>query len=291
VIAGIDLGGTQARVAVARSDGRITAVRKVHTAELGRPEVFVRWAADALDELRGREKVRAIAIGSPGPIDLKRGVLVNPPNLHGWRNVPLRDQLGELTGAKVFLENDADMAGLGEFHQGAGQGSRNMVYITWSTGVGSGLIVDGRLYQGSHGTAGEFGHTILDPTGPLCTCGQRGCLEQLAAGHGIASQAGRPALEVFADAARGEPQAKMIVTKAAVYMGLGLINITNVMDPDVIVIGGGIVQSWSLVEGVLKETLASSPFIKPARRPKLRRARLGDRAGLTGAVAWARANR
>jgi glucokinase len=291
VLAGIDLGGTQARVAVARSDGRITAIRKVHTAELGRPEAFVRWAADALDALRGREKVRAIAIGSPGPIDLKRGVLVNPPNLHGWRNVPLRDQVAELTGAKVFLENDADMAGLGEYHQGAGRGSRNMVYITWSTGVGSGLIVDGKLYQGSHGTAGEFGHTILDPTGPLCTCGQRGCLEQLAAGHGIASQAGRPALEVFAAAARGEPQARMIVTKAAVYMGLGLINITNVMDPDVIVIGGGIVQSWSLVEGVLKETLASSPFIKPARRPKLRRARLGDRAGLTGAVEWARANR
>lgn len=291
MLAGIDLGGTQARVAVARSDGRIIAIRKVHTAELAGPEAFVHWAAEALDELRGREKVRAIAIGSPGPIDLRRGVLVNPPNLHGWRNVPLRDRLAELTGAKVYLENDADMAGLGEFHQGAGRGSRNLVYITWSTGVGSGLIVDGRLYQGSHGTAGEFGHTILDPTGPLCTCGQRGCLEQLAAGHGIAAQAGKPALEVFADAARGEPQAKMIVSKAAVYMGLGLINITNVMDPDVIVIGGGIVQSWSLVEGVLRETLASSPFIKPARRPKLRRARLGDRAGLTGAVEWARANR
>ena len=291
MLAGIDLGGTQARVAVARSDGRIIAIRKVHTAELAGPEAFVHWAAEALDELRGREKVRAIAIGSPGPIDLRRAVLVNPPNLHGWRNVPLRDRLAELTGAKVYLENDADMAGLGEFHQGAGRGSRNLVYITWSTGVGSGLIVDGRLYQGSHGTAGEFGHTILDPTGPLCTCGQRGCLEQLAAGHGIAAQAGKPALEVFAAAARGEPQAKMIVSKAAVYMGLGLINITNVMDPDVIVIGGGIVQSWSLVEGVLRETLASSPFIKPARRPKLRRARLGDRAGLTGAVEWARANR
>lgn len=291
MLAGIDLGGTQARVAVARSDGRIIAIRKVHTAELAGPEAFVHWAAEALDELRGREKVRAIAIGSPGPIDLRRGVLVNPPNLHGWRNVPLRDRLAELTGAKVYLENDADMAGLGEFHQGAGRGSRNLVYITWSTGVGSGLIVDGRLYQGSHGTAGEFGHTILDPTGPLCTCGQRGCLEQLAAGHGIAAQAGKPALEVFADAARGEPQAKMIVSKAAVYMGLGLINITNVMDPDTIVIGGGIVQSWSLVEGVLRETLASSPFIKPARRPKLRRARLGDRAGLVGAVEWARANR
>lgn len=291
MLAGIDLGGTQARVAVARSDGRITAIRKVHTAELEGPDAFVEWVGDALDRLRGRERVRALAIGSPGPIDLARGVLVNPPNLRGWRNVPLRDRLATVTGAKVLLENDANLAGLGEFHQGAGKGSRNLVYITWSTGIGAGLVVEGKLYHGSHGTAGEFGHTVLDPTGPLCTCGQRGCLEQLAAGHGIAAQAGRPALDVFADAGSGEPQARMIVSKAAVYMGLGLINITNVMDPDVIVIGGGIVQSWELVERVLRETLASSPFIKAARRPKLRRARLGDRAGLVGAVEWARANR
>jgi glucokinase len=291
VLAGIDLGGTQARVAVARSDGRILAARRVHTAELGGPGAFVEWAADALERLRGTERIRTLAIGSPGPIDLRRGLLVNPPNLHGWRNVPLRDMLAELTGAKVLLENDANLAGLGEFHQGAGRGSRNLAYVTWSTGVGSGLIVDGRLYQGSHGTAGELGHTILDPDGPLCTCGQRGCLEQLAAGHGIAAQAGKPALEVFADAGRGDPQARLVVRRAAVYMGLGLINVTNFLDPDLIVIGGGIVQSWALVAGVLRDTLASSPFIKPARRPKLRRARLGDRAGLTGAVEWARANR
>src|SRR5205085_7377492 len=110
VLAGIDLGGTQARVAVARSDGRITAVRKVHTPDLGGPGPFVEWAAETLDRLRGREKVRAIAIGSPGPIDLRRGVLVNPPNLRGWRNVPLRDQLEAATGAKVLLENDANLA-------------------------------------------------------------------------------------------------------------------------------------------------------------------------------------
>ena len=291
MIAGIDLGGTQVRAAVARSDGRILAARKARTPDLRGPEGFVAWAARTLEALRGRERITSIAVGSPGPIDQRRGVLVNPPNLPGWHNVSLVELLGGATGAAVHLENDANLAGLGEFHQGAGRGSRNLVYITWSTGVGSGLIIDGRLYSGSHGSAGELGHTILEPDGPLCTCGQRGCLEQLAAGHGIAAQTGRPAVEVFAAAGRGEPEARMVVSRAAVYMGLGIINITNVMDPDVIVIGGGIVQSWGLVQGVLRETLAGSPFIKPARRPKLRRARLGDRAGLVGAVEWARANR
>src|SRR5215472_12936725 len=193
MIAGIDLGGTQARVALSRSDGRIVAVRKVHTPDLGGPAGFVAWVTKTLDALRGGQKVTSIAIGSPGPIDLKRGVLVNPPNLHGWRNVPLSDLLGATTGAAVHLANDADLAAVGEFHHGAGQGVRKMVYVTWSTGVGSGLIIDGKLYRGAHGTAGELGHTILDPDGPLCTCGQRGCLEQLAAGHGIASQTGRSA--------------------------------------------------------------------------------------------------
>lgn len=291
MIAGIDLGGTQARVALARSDGRIEAVRKVHTPDLKGPQGFIEWAARTLDGLRGTHKLTSIAVGSPGPIDLRRGVLVNPPNLHGWRNVALERLLAEATGAHVHLANDADLAAVGEFHHGAGRGSRNMVYVTWSTGIGSGLIIEGRLYRGAHGTAGEFGHTIIDPDGPLCTCGQRGCLEQLAAGHGIASQTGHAALEIFAAAGRGEAQAKMVVTRAAVYMGLGLINLTNLVDPDVIVIGGGIVQSWGLVQGVLRETLAGSPFIKPMRRPKLRRARLADRAGLVGAVEWARSNR
>lgn len=291
MIAGIDLGGTQARVAVARSDGRIVAVRKVHTPDLKGPQGLVDWAAQTIDGLRGTQRVTSIAVGSPGPIDLKRGVLVNPPNLHGWRSVPLEKMLGAATRASVHLANDADLAAVGEFHHGAGRGTQNMVYITWSTGVGSGLIIDGKLYRGSHGTAGELGHTIIDPDGPLDTCGQRGCLERFAAGHSIATDTGRAASEVFAAAARGEAESQMVVSKAAVYMGIGLINVTNLIDPEVIVIGGGIVQSWTLVQGVLREMLASSPFIKPARRPKVRRARLGDRAGLVGAVEWARQNR
>src|SRR6266850_2999269 len=290
MLAGIDLGGTQVRVALARSDGQLTASFKTSTPLLGSPQRVVEWAAAEIERHRGREKVRSIAIGAPGPIDIKRGVLVNPPNLPGWRNVPLAAMLSRATGAKVHLANDADMAGLGEFHHGAGRGTRNMMYITWSTGVGGGLIIDGKLHRGGHGTAGEVGHMIIDPNGPLDNCGQRGCLEAFVGGANLARETGHTAAELFAAAARGDKHARMVVERASRYMGIALISLTNVIDPEMFVIGGGVSRSWALVEPTIVETLHSSPFIKPARRPRVRRARLGDRAGQVGAVEWARIN-
>src|SRR6266576_1441285 len=219
MLAGIDLGGTQVRVALARSDGRLVASIKTKTPLLPTAQDMVDWAAAEIDRHRGREKVRSITIAAPGPIDLKRGVLVNPPNLP-WQNAPLVAMMSRATGANVHLANDADMAGLGEFHHGAGRGSRNMVYITWSTGVGGGLIIDGNLHSGAHGTAGAIGHMVVDPDGPLDNCGQRGCLEAMASGTAIARDTGRPAAELFAEAARGDRQARIVVERAARYMGI-----------------------------------------------------------------------
>ena len=290
MIAGIDLGGTQVRLAVARSDGRITGSEKAKTPMLGGPRGLAAWAASAAERLGVSRKLKSAAIGAPGPIDHRRGVLVNPPNLPGWRNVNLTELLGQSLGCPVYLENDAQLAGLGEFHQGAGRGTTNMVYITWSTGVGGGLIVGGNLYSGSHGTAGEIGHMIMDPDGPLDGCGQRGCLEAFAGGNMLSKQTGHAAIELFRAAAEGDQQARMVVSRAARYMGYALINLTNLVDADMVVIGGGVARgSWSLVQPTLLEVLRGSPFIKPARRPRLRRARLGDRAGQVGAVEWARA--
>jgi len=289
MLAGIDLGGTQVRVALARSDGRLFASVKTRTPLLATAQAMVEWAAAEIDRHRGRDKVRSITIAAPGPIDVKRGVLVNPPNLP-WQNVPHAAMMARATGAKVQLANDADMAGLGEFHHGAGQGTKNMVYITWSTGVGGGLIIDGKLHRGAHATAGEVGHMIIDPNGPLDNCGQRGCLEAFVSGTALARQTGRPAAELFAEAARGNRSAQMAVEQAARYMGIALISLTNVLDPEMFVIGGGVSRSWGLIQPTMLATLRSSPFIKPARRPRLRRARLGDRAGQVGAVEWARIN-
>src|ERR1700686_3292174 len=285
MLAGIDLGGTQVRVALARSDGNLIASVKTKTALLGSPQALVDWAAAEIDRHRGREKVRSITIAAPGPIDLKRGVLVNPPNLP-WKNVPLAAMLARATGAKVHLANDADMAGLGEFHHGAGRGTRNMVYITWSTGVGGGMMIDGKLHRGGHGTAGEIGHMVIDPNGPLDTCGQRGCLEAFVGGANLARETGHTAAELFGAAAQGNAHARMVVERAARYMGIALISLTNVIDPEMFVIGG-----WGARrEPAIAKTPPSSPFTKPARRPRVRRARLGDRAGQVGAVEWARIN-
>ena len=288
MIAGIDLGGTQVRLAIARSDGRIVRSTKTRTAPLKTPAGLVAWASAQINRLSPSDPVTRVGIGAPGPIDAAGGVLVNPPNLLGWSNVPLSALLSSAIGCPVRLENDANLAALGEFHQGAGRGTRNLVYVTWSTGVGAGLILDGRLYSGSHGTAGEVGHMIIDPNGPLDGCGQRGCLEAFVGGHMLAKHTGESASELFTAAEAGDREALKIVTDAARYMGLALINLTNLADPDVIVMGGGVTQSWKLIGPILSETLRSSPFIQPARRPKLRRARLGDRAGTVGAVEWAR---
>src|SRR5438477_9308926 len=220
MLAGIDLGGTQVRVALARSDGQLVGSFKTETPLLGTPQRMVAWAATEIERNRGREKVTSITIAAPGPIDIKKGVLVNPPNLPGWRNVPLADLLRRATGARVHVANDADMAGLGEFHRGAGQGTRNMVYITWSTGVGGGLIIDGKLHRGAHGTAGEVGHMIIDPDGPLDNCGQRGCLEAFISGTALARETGHTAAELFAAAAAGDRQARSVVEQAARYMGI-----------------------------------------------------------------------
>ena len=288
MIAGIDLGATQVRLAIARSDGRIVATTRNRTTVLRTPRRVAEWVADQVGRLTEGEPLRSVGVGAPGPTEPVRGVLVNPPNLPGWTNVPLAALLREVLGCPVYLENDANLAAVGEFHHGAGRGSDTMVYITWSTGVGAGLILGGRLFSGAHGAAGEVGHMILDPAGPLDSCGQRGCVEVYCGGNSLARETGEAASDLFEQAASGDARAADRVRKAATTMGYALINVANLFDPEVIVMGGGVTRSWRQVAPVMEEVLRSSPFVKPARRPRLRRARLADRAGLVGAVEWAR---
>jgi glucokinase len=288
MIAGIDLGATQVRLAVARPDGRIVATTRNRTAALRTPRRVAAWVADQVGRLTEGQPLQVVGVGAPGPTEPVRGVLVNPPNLLGWTNVPLAALLREVLGCPVHLENDANLAAVGEYHQGAGRGSRTMVYITWSSGVGAGLILDGRLFSGAHGAAGELGHMILDPNGPIDSCGQPGCVEVYCGGSALARQTGEATSDLFEQAANGNHAAAERVRRAATTMGYALINVANLFDPELIVMGGGVTRSWRQVAPLMEQVLRSSPFVRPSRRPKLRRARLADRAGLVGAVEWAR---
>jgi len=291
VIGGIDLGGTQVRLALAGPDGRIEKTLRASTPALGGPDGFIAWAVAGFDALSPGERPRLVGIGVPGPCDPVAGSLVNPPNLPGWpANLPLGPMLAAALGVPVKLENDANVAGLAEYRRGAGRGARSLAYVTWSTGIGAGLVLDGRLYSGAHGTAGEVGHMVLDPAGPICACGMRGCTEAYASGASLARQTGRSAAEVFAAAARGDAAMRAVVEAAASWVGLALLNLTNLVDPDVIVVGGGITNSWKLVSKGLRAPLRGSPFVTPARRPKVLRAALGTEVGLVGAIEWALAN-
>lgn len=288
MIVGIDLGGTQVRVALADGHGRIGEVARVDTIELDGPAGMVAWAREQANLLARGAPIEIVGIGVPGPCDPRTGILTNPPNLAGWpAGVPLGQLLGEAFGVPVRLENDANLAAVGEFRRGAGRGSRNLAYVTWSTGIGCGLIFDGKLYSGTNGTAGEIGHMVLDREGPPCMCGMRGCVEAYASGSSIARRAGRPAREVFAAAAAGDAGSTAIVEQAALMVGLALLNLANLVDPEKIVLGGGITASWHLIEEALGRPIRESPFVTPSRRPAIVRAELGGDVGLVGAVEWA----
>lgn len=251
---------------------------------------MVDWAAQQLLELGGGRPPLAVGVGAPGPLDPGRGLLVNPPNLAGWRpNLPLGEMVSKaLGGVPALVENDAKLAAIGERARGAGRGADHLAYVTWSTGIGSGLVLGGRLHTGAHGTAGEVGHMILDPDGPLCACGQRGCLEAFAGGAGMKRRTGRSAAELCREAAAGDPQSGAVIEEAARRFGQAMVNLTNLVDPEVIVVGGGLTGSWRLLRPIVWEAIRTSPFISKYRRPRLARTLLGDRVGLVGAIEWAR---
>ena len=279
------------RLGIADREGRITSLARARTPELGGPAGTVRWIASNVARLGDGATPIAVGVGVPGPCDPRTGVLVNPPNLAGWPpNVPFGAMLRDALDAPVHLENDANVAAVAEHVRGAGRGVQDLAYVTWSTGIGAGLIVGGRLYSGAHGSAGEVGHMVLDPAGRLCSCGTRGCTEAYASGAAIAQRTGSPAAEVFSAARHGDAAALAVVNEAAGMVGIALMNLANLFDPELIVIGGGITASWSLVRRPLYEPIRTSPFITRNRRPRLRRAGLGSRVGLVGAVEWALAN-
>lgn len=288
---GIDLGGTNLRIGLFNEQGEIVEeYSRATEAEKG-PEFAVNNMQEVINRLKQQYDIKAVGIGSPGPLDPYEGVIIEPPNLTGWVNVPLVRMLEEKTGIPVKLENDANAAALAEATLGAGKGAKSVFYVTVSTGVGGGYVNNGELISGAQGNCGEIGNMIVNPSpdayqGPGLN---KGALEGLASGTAI-GRIGKERLGitngaqgVFELASQGNKGAQDILDEAINYLAIGLANIVHTVNPEVIVIGGGVMKSKDLIlqpliektRNYLYPSLRNSLIIKPAL--------LDQKAGLIGA--------
>ena len=304
-IAGVDLGGTKIATALLTTEGHIVERKRLDTLAEEGPDAVIERIAQSVKDVQKGHPILGVGVGTPGPLDSEKGVVLHGPNLAGWTNVPLRDRLQNLLQTEVKVENDANAAAWGEYVFGAGKGTKNMVYITISTGIGSGLVLNGELFVGSNSFAGELGHTMIDPAGPRCGCGNVGCWEACASGTAIgryareSAQAGQTkmaelaaeegvpvsAKHVFAAAQLGDTAAQAIVDKTVHYLGIGLANTVHSYNPERIVIGGGVSNVGDFLFDALREK-TDSLVMPPYRKTyEIVPAQLGDDVGILGAAA------
>jgi glucokinase len=308
----VDLGGTKVYSAIVDETGAIIGDDLRNTDAHEGPAAVTQRIVDSLRQAalptrRALSELQGIGVAAPGPVNPDTGHVISPPNLPDWGHFPLGPSLASRLGLPVVIENDANAAALGEYLAGAGVGAEALIYVTVSTGVGGGIILKGELYRGLDGAAGEIGHMIIEPNGPLCNCAKRGCLEALASGTAIARD-GRAALElgkapalqeltegdpglvtaelVAQAAAEGDVDAAAIITRAGTMLGLGLANLVNLLNPDVIVIGGGTTEIGAPFLGPAAETMRRNSFPLPGSRVQLLPARLKYAAiqGMAGLV-------
>jgi len=313
---GIDLGGTSLRALVVDAANKILAVRKIPTVRGGGSTKLIERIAKLVETVLAdagvsRSIVRAVSIGAPGPIDRERGMVEEAPNL-GWKRVPLRSELRQLLRVPVFVDNDVNVGLVGEHAFGAGRGARNLVGIFVGTGIGGAIITDGKLFEGSHGGAGEIGHTVILMDGPLCSCGHHGCVEALASRTAMERdvrapiKAGRksPVLKIMkkkgklrmtssiiaAALKKKDPVMQDVMKHAQYCLGILAANVVNLLDPECIVFGGGVSDKLKddFVDPI-RET-AYNYFLRTSSRGRVKivPGQLGDNAGALGAIVLAR---
>ncbi|MBI4286066.1 MAG: ROK family protein [Chloroflexi bacterium] len=310
----LDLGGTKILAVLVSRDGHIIdSERRPTLATEGPPRVIERLfgAVDSLLERGGLDlsQLDSISIAAAGAINYEEGIVTLSPNLPGWRNIPLRDMVRERYGIEVFLMRDANAAALGEQRYGAGRGAHHLIYLTVSTGIGGGIIIDGKGYIGHSGGAGEIGHITIDVNGPVCSCGNKGCLEMLASGAAVAREARRritagersaltemvssnieaiTAEYVGAAARANDRLAQDVIAQAANYLGVGLVNIVNIFNPELVIIGGGLAKLGDLLLEPARQVVMARAFPMAAQAVRIVPAALGDDAGVLGAALFAR---
>lgn len=302
-ILGVDIGGTDIKLGIVTEDGRIVESGKMPTLAGEGPGQAAQRAAAWLAEKDPGHEVSAAGIDCAGLIDGAKGYLYYSPNLPGWEDTDLRGLFAGELGMPVTVDNDVNCAAWGEFVLGAGRGTRDFVCLTLGTGIGGGVVFDGRLYRGWQGMAGEVGHQVIDPSGPECTCGSRGCLEMLANAGSIVSRArgaiaagdvsvledsdSLTAKEVAAAAADGDTVAIEALAETGRVLGTGLANIVHLFNPEVIAVGGGVAGAGELILGPARESMLEKLMDEILARVRVVPAELGNNASLTGAAMMA----
>ncbi len=297
-----DVGGTHIRTACFPVDSQKPAlIKRIHTQGQGAPHERL---INLIAEMASGSEVAAITVAAPGPLDPFKGIVYEAPNIPGWTNLPLKKLLQDRFNVPVEIGNDANLAALGEWRYGAGVGHHHLVYITVSTGIGGGVIIDDKMLLGVHGLAAELGHVTVIPDGPLCSCGQRGHLEAVSSGPALARwveqeleqgipsslHSHRPisAKEVSKAATDGDELAKASLARSATYLGVAVADYLHIFNPTMVIIGGGVSQSGEAflapLRAAMQEHVMSDKYLDNLT---LTTAALGDDVGLMGALALA----
>lgn len=298
IVIGMDLGGTNLRIAGISRRGEVVAVHREETGAREGPAALIERIIGAVRRMREDLEARGasvvgVVLGAPGIISHGDGTVVSSPNLPGWRDIPLRERVREAVGLRVLLENDANAAAFGESWQGAGRQCDSMVLLTLGTGVGGGLVLGGQLWRGADGMAGEIGHMTIEPGGRTCRCGNAGCLESYASATGIVERYGEltgstegviTAEDVHRRARDGDANARQAYREAGRALGIAFANLVNLLNPEMIVIGGGVVPAWDSFMPAADQEMRRRAFAAPATRVRFAPAALGDLAGVTGAA-------
>jgi glucokinase-like ROK family protein len=310
-VLGVDMGATHLSLVLADFSARVIAEEEFpFDVSLGPDEclqvvdqrvyIFLGENDFSLDD------IVAIGVGVPGPVVSEAGGVVAPPIMPGWDNFPIRAHLENMWGHPITLNNDSELGALGEWAYGAGRAEQNLLYIKVGYGIGAGLLLNGNIYSGATGSAGEIGHITINEHGPLCTCGNRGCLEALAGGRAIAEQAVKAiksgkrtnltqiqpaekitAFDVAMEARKGDLVAQEIITNAGQYLGIAIASLINVVNPSMIVVGGGVAQMGDLFLEPIRRSASTRSLPAAARVVRITAAVLGRRSSGMGAVVQA----
>lgn len=310
---GVDLGGTNIKAGLLDDQANLLARLSIATEAEHGPDHVIARIVQAIDQVLAqaglpRQDVAGVGIGAPGAMSHKKGLIIAPPNLPGWHNVPLRDRVAALLGLPTVLENDANAAAWGEFWAGAGRGTDNMVMFTLGTGVGGGIIIDGQILRGAFDNAAELGHMIVKPGGRPCGCGQQGCLEAYSSAAATARraieaiqagqdsslkarlEAGQPveSRHVEQAARAGDPLAERIWDEACYYLAIACVNVQHFCNPQRVVLAGGMIGAGAFLLDRVRKHFDQQTWTVAQDRPEIALATLGNEAGLIGAAGAAR---